>query len=320
MKNIIAQVKNQEQHNSDIPVYQQKTETVVRNKVLWQKNILPGGSVDWVIVGFGAPKSVKKKVDAEVDTSKDFEDKKAPGEVVTTAIPSSLEDTVRKNEMGFIIQQDSKESAVEAFKVQEAVTTKFVTNEIHILKKAKFENEVVEMSFGSPNYLDSREAMIGLADGAKQMLLKGSRNRSVNDSSLTAEEILQSSKGLSQAISATHTSWSVKSEMESGGPGLGTHNVRGSKAKSSSLTPMSPRSNHQPCIALPNSSPSGKQHPAEILKSWSSINTNTSNNYTHNTKGRLTTSVSPTTKRSPVMRPKTSASVASRMIKRGLGL
>ncbi|KAB8290485.1 hypothetical protein EYC80_010915 [Monilinia laxa] len=305
-----------------MPISHQKTEILARNKVLWQNNMLPGGGVDWVIVGFSAPVSVEKKAEAEIDIDKDFEHVKAPGDLITTTIPMNLKDVVRKNVISLIVEGGSKRLAAEAFKIQEAAATKFVTNEIEVLKKANFEYEVVEMSAGSLNksYLGFEEAIIESANGAKQMLLKHSRNGSFKDSSLTAAEILQSSNRSSQATSEKHPSLSITSQMESGGPGLRTHNVPESIDKPQRLAPIRPCNKHLPCITLPNSPPSEKQHPAEILKSWSSSNADTMNDYTHTTKARLATSVSPMTKRFPTTRPKTSASVASRMIKRDLGL
>ncbi|QSZ31078.1 hypothetical protein DSL72_000639 [Monilinia vaccinii-corymbosi] len=284
IKGLTDRDENQWQHNPKVPVFRQQADTMVRDDVLWQKNILPEGVVDWVIVGFSALVLVEKEIKAEADIGEDFE-KSTAGDIATAVVPIAMENMVMEDKLGLIVGEGSGKSAAKAFNKQGAFRTKLDTKETAVLeKKANFEDEEVGMSSGVPNE-GSEEVITELENGAKPVPLKGLRDRSANQISLTPSEVFKASKWLIQA------------------------------------TPKIPRRSLQSRNTSPKLPPTKQQqHPAEVLKSWGRSDTATSNNKTQKSKARLTTLITPTTRQPLATRPKTSVSVASRMITHALGL
>ncbi|KAI9645344.1 hypothetical protein NHQ30_006080 [Ciborinia camelliae] len=309
----------------------QKTETTVRNKVMWQKNILPGGRVDWVIVGFSAPVSVDKTVKAVIGISEISEKKNEGSQVITATVPFTLEDAVKKDVLDLIVGEESKEVVAKAVEEQEAIIRKIGTKEISVDKKeARLEHEGAAMSSEETHksYESIGEAMVVLAKGAKPKPLKELRERSVGEIPLTAAEIFKPSKWLSQANPAASCNLPIAAES-SEGPVLRRQSNQDSRTTSPKPTSKRARSSPQSRSTSPKSPPSKKPHPAEVIKSFCHSK-NTNLNYskprhspfsnTQSSQTRLTSSDSPKINGTLATRPKKSACVASRMIIHALGL
>ncbi|APA07306.1 predicted protein [Sclerotinia sclerotiorum 1980 UF-70] len=99
----------EDQHSSNVPIHQRNTETMIRNKIMWEKNILPKGRIDWVIVGFNAPASVEKKAEAQIDFEKTVEkDSKDSEDNITATIPLELEPTIKENALRLVIRESPR--------------------------------------------------------------------------------------------------------------------------------------------------------------------------------------------------------------------
>ncbi|KAJ8058564.1 hypothetical protein OCU04_012742 [Sclerotinia nivalis] len=338
-KDVASRDKNEKQHSSNMPISQQKTEITIRNKVMWQKNILPGGRIDWVIVGFDAPASVEKKVGAQIDVGETLgKENVDPEDNITATIPLELELTAKKNALRLIIGESSGKLVAEAVKKQEAITTKFVTKEIAVLEKAILGNESGATYSGESHgkYRRAEEVTVGLGREAKPIPLKYSRDRKVSEVPPTVGGIFKPSKWLRRITPVTSHNLPIGAERKSRDDErksrdlhLRTQSNQKSKTTSRSPTAKRPLSNPQSCNASPISPPAKKLHPAEVLRSFQGSTNSSPNNFTpmycptfntQSSKARLTTSIYPRINQSLTIRPKKTVSVASRMITHALGI
>ncbi|CAD6447785.1 f4a52bc2-fc7f-42ca-8b90-6700e610b5c1 [Sclerotinia trifoliorum] len=338
-KDVAAQDKKEDQHSSNMPIPRQKTETMIRNKVIWQKNIRPGGRIDWIIVGFNASTSVEKKVEAQIDWGKTIEkDSKNSEDKITATIPLELEPTVKENALRLVIGESLRKLVVEAVEEEEAITTKYFMDEIAVLEEGAMlgNKSGAKYSVGSHGkYRSAGEVTVSLCREANQTPLKYSRDGKVGEVLYTVGGVFKPSKWLRQITPVTSSNLPIRAERKSRDAErkgrdlyLRTRSNQESKTTSSSPTPKRPLSKLHSCGASPKSPPVVKLHPAEVLRSYQGSTNSSSNNFTPNycptfntqsSKARLNTSICPRTNHSLTMRPEKSVIVASRMITHALG-
>ncbi|KAF7867167.1 hypothetical protein EAF04_005251 [Stromatinia cepivora] len=339
-KDVESRVKKEDQHSSNVPISQQKIEITIRNKVMWQKNILPGGCIDWVIVGFNAPASIEKKVEAQIDVGETLGNENEDSEdTITATIPLGVGLEVKKDVLRFVIGESSRELVAEAVEKQEAITKKLITKEIAVLeKKAILGNERGAIYCGESHekYRSAEEVMVGLCREAKPISLKYSRDRKVSAVPLTVGGAFEPSKWLRRITPVTSSDLPIGAERKSRDAErksrdlhLRTQSNQKPRTTTPSPAPKRSLSNPQSRNASPTLPPAKKLHPAEALRSFQSSKNSIPTNFTpmycptfntQSSKARLTTSIYPRTNPTLTLRPKKTVSVASRMITHALGI
>ncbi|ESZ97259.1 hypothetical protein SBOR_2382 [Sclerotinia borealis F-4128] len=333
IKNSTSRYEEPEKRKSNMSIPQQKPETMVRNKVTWQKNILPGGRIDWVIVHLGGPVTIKTNFEAQIVITEIFEkNNQVAADIGAVKIPLELEDKSKKNFLDLNIGGSSREMVTEATEKQETATSGDVTEEIAIFgNETSSIHEGMTRRFGGPHKTKNGagKVTVGLKE-AGSMTLKDLRVEGVNEAPRVAAEIFTPSLMRSQNTPAASRISQVAAEKNRGSPGLEAQSMQGSRTASAISTPKRARNNppQSRSISL-KPSPSRKPHPADILKSFRHNHTTNpiylrpmyppvSDKYS--SKSQLTKSDTSTNTRSLTLRPKTSVSAASRLIRNSLGL
>lgn len=296
---------------------------MIRNKVMWQKNIRPSGAVDWVIIGFNALTSVERKVGAKVDTSETFEKQdEVQRDVSSTGAHITKGVTTEKHVSCVITGEGSKKYDITTAE-EETTTAKSITKETAAFEKADLAHEVVESSSYEKHtsHEGSLKAIVfELLEESESMPLKDMRERSVKEAQLTAVETFKPSKWLSQTTPATSKYTLVTTAKNGGESCLKEEGNESQITIPPSSTPKRARSNSNSRNASPNSSPMKEAHPAEILKTWYRTIHTTSENKSDPKTTHNTSDCSKNISKSCATRPRSSASVASRMITHALGL
>ncbi|TGO24263.1 hypothetical protein BPAE_0107g00100 [Botrytis paeoniae] len=335
IKNVVSQDGKQEQCNIGLP-NRQRVENTTRNKVVWQKNILPGGQVDWVIVGFSAPVLIEKKVDAQVDAREIFagRNKKSSEGIIVAAVPIELPSTIENSVPDLLTGNGgSREMGKDQVEKMGAIAMKIAIKEVIILEnKNKFGHncEVMKSGETSENHEESEKRMTVSANGRKLIPLEGK-----NDSKAPPRtvELFKSRSYTSSVAPRNLPSVSGREdrdlERESRDLRLRMQSNQEPRATRSILNPKRRLSNPQSRTSSLTSTSARRPHPAEIIKSFRSGVSTSPNSLsavyspifnTQNSKARFTTSVLPRTNQSITRRPKTTIAVASRMITHALGI
>ncbi|KAF7960491.1 hypothetical protein EAE96_000171 [Botrytis aclada] len=334
VKNVVSRDGKREQCNASLPT-RQRAENTTRNKVVWQKNILPGGRVDWVIVGFSAPVLTEKKVDTQVDVREISveENKKNSEGVIIAAVPIELPSTI-ENGVPDLLTGNGGSRKMGGDKVEKrgAITKKFVIKEVITPENKNTSGhscEAPKPGESSDNH-ESEERMTFSANGCKPIPPEG---RCDGRAPPTAEEIFKPQSYTSLVMPRNLPILSGREsrdlERESRDSRLRMQSNQESRATQSILSPKrrlsSPQSRTPPLM----STSARRSHPAEIIKSFRSSVSASSNSVravytpifnTQNSKARLTTPTFPGTNQSITRRPKTTITVASRMITHALGV
>lgn len=302
---------------------------------MWQKNILPGGRVDWVIVGFSAPVLTEEKVDAQVESreiSAGRKKKNSEGVVVTT-IPIELRSTNENGVPDLLAgNAGSREMGKDQGEGTEAITMKATTEEVIVLEKKKTPGhncEAIKSGETSEDHEEYREKMTVSENGGKPIPFE---SRSGGRAPRATVELFKSQSYNSSVAHRNLPSMSRKSkddERDGRDSRLTMQSNQESKATWSTSSPKRRLSNSQSRFESPTSTPGRRPHPAEIIKSFGSSVSTSSNSpravyspifNTKNSKARLTTSILPRTSQPVTRRPKTTITVASRMISHALGV
>lgn len=303
---------------------------------MWQKNILPGGRADWVIVGFSAPVLIEKKIEAQVDAREIFAERnqKGSGDPISAAVPIELASKVENDVLDLLTGNEySREMGGETMEKTDAITMKVDTKEVITPDNKNTSGQ----NCGSPesggtfgNNEESEERMTVSANGGKPIPLEG---RGDGKAPPRKVELFKSQSYTSSA--APHNLSSVSGresrdiERENRDLHLRMQSNQEPRATWSTLSPKRRLSNSQSRISSCASAPARRPHPAEIIKSFRSNVSTSSNNLgalyspvfnTQNSKARLTTLTLPRTNQSITRRPKTTITVASRMITHALGV
>lgn len=302
---------------------------------MWQKNILPGGQADWVIVGFSAPVLIEKKVDAQVDAREIFAERneKDSGSLISAAVPIELASTIEKGVLNLLAGNEcSREMGGDAVEKTKATTMKVATKEVINLEKKNTSGHSCGsiQSGGTFESHESKERMTVSASGGKSIPLEG---RSDGKAPPTTVELSKSPSYMSSAAPRNLPSASGREsrnlERKNRDLRLRMQSNQESRATWSTLSPKRRLGNPQSRTSSPTLTPARKPHPAEIIKSFRSSVSTSSNSLkavyspvfnTKNSKARLTTSILPRTNQSITKRPKTTITVASRMITHALGV
>ncbi|KAM0124499.1 hypothetical protein ACHAP3_010287 [Botrytis cinerea] len=335
IKNLAFRDGKKEQSNVEL-LNRQRPENITRNKVMWQKNILPGGRVDWVIVGFSAPVLIEKKIEAQVDARGIFAERnqKDSGDLISAAVPIELASKVENGVPDLLTGNEySREMGEDTVEKTDAITMKIDTKEVITLdnENTSGQNCGYSESGGTfENNEESEERMASSANGAKPMPLEG---RCDGKAPPRKKELFKSQSYTSSA--APHNLPSVSGresrdiERDNRDLHLRTQSNQEPRATWSTLSPKRRLSNPQSRISSSASAPARRSHPAEIIRSFRSNVSTSSNNLgalyspvfnTQNSKARLTTLTLPRTNQSITRRPKTTITVASRMITHALGV
>ncbi|THV54116.1 hypothetical protein BGAL_0034g00370 [Botrytis galanthina] len=334
IKNVVPRDRKQEQCNVGLPT-RQRVENTTRNKVVWQKNILPGGQVDWVIVGFSAPVLIEKKVDMQIDTREVFagRNKNNFGGVVVTTVPIELRST-NENGVPDLLAGNlgSREMGKDQGGETEAITMKVTTEEVIALEKKKTPGhncEAIKSGETSEDHEESREKMTVSENGGKPIPFE---RRSDGRAPRATVELFKSrsyNRSVAHRNLPSMPRESKDDERDGSDSRLTMQSNQESKATWSTSSPKRRLSNSQSRVASPTSTPGRRPHPAEIIKSFRSSVSTSSNSLiavyspifnTQNSKARLTTSILPRTSQPVTRRPKTTITVASRMISHALGV
>ncbi|TGO46699.1 hypothetical protein BCON_0311g00030 [Botryotinia convoluta] len=322
IKNLASRNGKQEQCNVGFPT-QQRSEKTTRNKVMWQKNILPGGRVDWVIVGFSAS---EKKVDAQVDAREIFAgtNKKDSEDLIVAAVPIELPSTIENGVLDLLTENGgSREMSKDKVEKTGAIAMKVAIKEVIILENKN-------KSGNSCEAIKSGERMTVSANERKSIPLEG---RSDGKAPPTTVGLFKPQSCTSSVAPRNLPSVSGREdrdlERESRDLRLRMQSNQEPRATRSTLSPKRRLSNPQSRTSSLTSTSARRSHPAEIIKSFRSGVSASSNSLravyspifnTQNSKARLTTSVLPRTNQSITRRPKTTITVASRMITHALGI
>ncbi|TGO45110.1 hypothetical protein BOTNAR_0699g00010 [Botryotinia narcissicola] len=334
IKNVVSRDRKREQCNVDLRT-RQRAENTTRNKVEWQKNIIHGGRVDWVIVGFSAPVLIEKEVDAQVDAREIFEGRKKNNSegVIVAAIPIELPSTIENDVRDLLTGNGgSRDLGKDEGEEKGAITTKATTEEVINIEKNKtlgHSCEAIDSRETSENHEESRERMTVSEIGGKPIPFEG---RSYGGAPHTTVDLFMSQSYKSLVVHRSLPSVSERSrdgEKNSRDSRLRMQSSQESRATWSTSSPKRQLSNFQSRVSSPTSTPGRRPHPAEIMKSFRSRVSTSSNSLrtvyspifnTQNSKARLTTSILPRTSQPVIRRPKTTITVASRMITHALGV
>ncbi|TGO86812.1 hypothetical protein BPOR_0274g00030 [Botrytis porri] len=335
IKNLASRDRKQEQCNVEVST-RQRVENITRNKVMWQKNILPGGRVDWVIVGFSAPVLIEKKVDVQVGAREIFaeQNEKDSERLIVAAVPIELSSTIKNGELDLLTGKgDSREVGKDKAGKTGAIIMKVVTKEFITLENNNTSGHSCEAiksrdTFG--NHEESEEKMTLLEKGGKPEPFEG---RSDDKAPPTIGELFKPQNYTSSVASHSLPSVSGRRSRDLGRERRDSHlrmpSNQESRATRSTLSPKRRLSDPQSRASSITSTSARRPHPAEILKSFRSSVFTSSNSLgavyspifnTKNSKARLTTSVLPRDNQSIPRRPKTTITVASRMITHALGI
>ncbi|KAF7937931.1 uncharacterized protein EAE97_007727 [Botrytis byssoidea] len=333
INNVLSRDRKREQCNFDLRT-RPRAENTTRNKVEWEKNILPGGRVDWVIVGFSAPVLIEKKVDAQVDAREIFEGRKKKNSqgVIVAAVPIELPSTIENDVLDLLIgSEDSRDLSKEGEETG-AITTKATTGEVINTEKNKTPGrscEAIESRETSETHEESLERMTVSENGGKPIPFEG---RNDGGAPHTTVDLFNSQSYKSPVAHRNLPSVSRRSrdgKNDSSDSCLRLQSNQESRATRSTSSPKRQLSNYQSRVSSPKSTPGRRPHPAEIMKSFRSSVSTSSNSHrtvyspifnTQNSKARLTTSILPRTSQTVTRRPKTTVTVASRMITHALGV
>ncbi|KAF5878847.1 uncharacterized protein Bfra_001018 [Botrytis fragariae] len=335
IKNVVSRDGKQEQCNVGL-LTRQRAENTTRNKVVWKKNILPGGRVDWVIVGFGAPLVIEKKVDAQVDAREILagRNKKDSAGLIVSAVPIELPRTIENGVLDLLTRNGgSREMGKDKVEKTGAITMKVAIREVIILEnknKSGHNCEVMKSGETSENHEESEKRMTVSANGRKSILLEGTSDGKAPPTTI---ELFKPQNYTSSVAPLNLPSVSGREdrelERESRDLRLRMQSNQEPRATRSTLSPKRRLSNPQSRTSSLTSTSARRPHPAEIIKSFRSGVSVSSNSLrevyspifnTQNSKARLTTSVLPETNQSITRRPKTTITVASRMITHALGI
>ncbi|TGO40924.1 hypothetical protein BHYA_0029g00340 [Botrytis hyacinthi] len=335
IKNVVSRDRKQEQCNVDPPT-RQRAENTTRNKVVWQKNILPGGRVDWVIVGFSAPVLIEKKVDVQVDPREIFEgrNKKNSEGVIVAAVPIELPSTVENGVPDLLTGNGgSRDMGKDQGEETGTITMMVTTEEVITIEKNKTPGhscEAIKSGKTYENHEEFRERMTVSENGGKPIPFEG---RSHGGAPHTTVELFKSKSYKSPVAHRNMLSMSGREsgdfERENRDLRLRMQSSQESRATWSNSSPKRRLSNYQSRVSSPTSTPARRPHPAEIMKSFRSSVSTSSNSLrtvyspifnTQNSKARLTTSILPRTSQPVTRRAKTTITVASRMITHALGV
>lgn len=256
----------------------------------------------------------------------DFRDIIAPTE------PRGLQYIAKKDLSNMVMRGGSIKRVAEAIVKPDEIIKEVVTKEFEVIedKKTRGDRKGL-MSIGEPHERceGAVGARIGLGKARKSTTLEEVQDGSANEVPHTVVDIFKLTGRPRQSNSIASHDMNIVAKKKNGSLRLRTQSNQESRVTGPKPTPKRPLSNPQPRSTSPSSIVAKQPHPADIMKSFR-FSTSTDPNQlgamyspvfnTQNSKARLTTPPSIGNKRSLTVRPKKTASVASRMITHALGI